>query len=81
MIGQSVTSEHEFFGSSDRGRQDVWENRDPYEDEVMDFDEADEDLEEDEEDDELDDDDDDDDEEDEEEEVEDYDEEDGEVEN
>jgi hypothetical protein len=78
MIGQSVTSEHEFFGSSDRGRQDVWETRDPYEEDVVDFDEADEDPEEDEDDDELDDDDDDDEED---EEVEDYGEEDDEVEN
>src|SRR5436190_7394568 len=79
MTGYSFTSEHEFLGSSNRGRHDVWEARDPYEDEVEDFDE--EEIEEDEEeDDDLDDDDDDDDDEDEEEEVEDYDEED-EVEN
>jgi hypothetical protein len=76
MIGNSFTSEHEFLGSSDSGRHDVWEARDPYEDEVDDFDETDEELEEDEEDDEFDDDDDDDeDEEDEEEEIEDYDDE------
>ena len=58
MTGYSFTSEHEFLGSSNRGRHDVWEARDPYEDEVEDFDE--EEIEEDEEeDDDLDDDDDD----------------------
>ena len=65
MIGQSFTSEHEFFGSSDHGRKDLWEAGDPYEDDVEDFDEE---LEEDDEDDELDDDDEEDDDEEEEEE-------------
>ena len=71
MTEYSFTSEHEFLGSSDRGRHGVWA-RDPYEDDTEAFDDEEVEEEEEEDDDELDDDDED--EEDEEEEVEDYDE-------
>src|SRR6266850_1705780 len=39
MNGYSFTREHEFLGSSDQGRKDVWEARDPYEDATEGFDE------------------------------------------